>query len=209
MLILSMLVDVGRLGWPAGSSVTILKGDHLRTILLKFGPNRPTQEKMNMGSHRDPDKSQWNWWDKFHEIWWTVVHYWNSSTIHQIFMKYDWWTFHEIWWNVVNYSNSSKIHQIFMKHDWWTFHEFYDQLVIHQNFMNIHKILFMNSSWIKFMNLHLWIIYEFSCTSHEHSWTIHDGSWSHEFHLAEAGGPLSELCPMIPPAIQGGRHQPT
>ena len=35
-----MSVDVGRLGWPAGSSDTILKGDQLKTIPFKFGPNR-------------------------------------------------------------------------------------------------------------------------------------------------------------------------
>ena len=38
----TILVDVGCLGWPVGSSYTILKGDHLRTIPLKFGPNRPS-----------------------------------------------------------------------------------------------------------------------------------------------------------------------
>ena len=37
-----MSVDAGRLGWPAGSSDTILKGDHPRTIPLKFGTNRPS-----------------------------------------------------------------------------------------------------------------------------------------------------------------------
>ena len=37
-----MSVHVGRLGWQAGSSDTILKGDHLRTIPFKFGPNRPS-----------------------------------------------------------------------------------------------------------------------------------------------------------------------
>ena len=38
----TMLVDVGRLGWRVGSSETILKGDHLRTIPLKFVPKWPT-----------------------------------------------------------------------------------------------------------------------------------------------------------------------
>ena len=33
------LADGGHLGWRAGSSDTILKGDHLRTIPSKFGPN--------------------------------------------------------------------------------------------------------------------------------------------------------------------------
>ena len=37
-----MSVDVDRLGWRAGSSDTILKGDHPRTIPLKFGTNRPS-----------------------------------------------------------------------------------------------------------------------------------------------------------------------
>ena len=32
----------GHLGWRAGSSDTILKGDHLRTIPSKFGPNWPS-----------------------------------------------------------------------------------------------------------------------------------------------------------------------
>ena len=36
-----MFVDVGGLGWRMGSLDTILKGDHLRTILSKFGPNSP------------------------------------------------------------------------------------------------------------------------------------------------------------------------
>ena len=31
-----------RLGWQAGSSDKILTGDHLRTIPLKFGPNKPS-----------------------------------------------------------------------------------------------------------------------------------------------------------------------
>ena len=34
----TMSVDVGSLGWWMGSSDTILKGDHLRTISSKFGP---------------------------------------------------------------------------------------------------------------------------------------------------------------------------
>ena len=38
----TMSVDVGRLGWRAGSSDTILQGDHPRTIPLKFGTNRPS-----------------------------------------------------------------------------------------------------------------------------------------------------------------------
>ena len=37
-----MSVDVGPLGWPAGSLDTILKGDYLRTILPKFGFNCPS-----------------------------------------------------------------------------------------------------------------------------------------------------------------------
>ena len=36
----TMSVDVGSLGWRMGSSDTILKGDHLRTIPSNFGPNR-------------------------------------------------------------------------------------------------------------------------------------------------------------------------
>ena len=32
----------GHLGWRAGSSDTILKGDHPRTIPAKFGPNWPS-----------------------------------------------------------------------------------------------------------------------------------------------------------------------
>ena len=36
-----MSADVGGLGWRVGSTDTILKGDHLRTIPAKFGPNRP------------------------------------------------------------------------------------------------------------------------------------------------------------------------
>ena len=35
----TMLADGGHLGWRAGSSDTILKGDHLRIIPIKFGPN--------------------------------------------------------------------------------------------------------------------------------------------------------------------------
>ena len=38
----TMLVHVTRLGLRAWSSVTILKGDHLRTMPLNFGPNRPS-----------------------------------------------------------------------------------------------------------------------------------------------------------------------
>ena len=38
----TMSVDVSRLGWQAGLSDTILKGDHPRTIPLKFGTNRPS-----------------------------------------------------------------------------------------------------------------------------------------------------------------------
>ena len=34
-----MSADIGGLGWRAGSSDTILKGDHPRTIPPKFGPN--------------------------------------------------------------------------------------------------------------------------------------------------------------------------
>ena len=37
-----MSVDVGCLGWQAGSSDIILKGDLLRSIPLKFGPNWPS-----------------------------------------------------------------------------------------------------------------------------------------------------------------------
>ena len=36
-----MSADVGGLGWRVGSTDTILKGDHLRTIPAKFGPNQP------------------------------------------------------------------------------------------------------------------------------------------------------------------------
>ena len=35
----TMSADVGGLGWRVESSDTILKGDHLRTIPSKFGPN--------------------------------------------------------------------------------------------------------------------------------------------------------------------------
>ena len=35
----SMSVDVGNLGWRTWSTDTILKGDHLRNIPSKFGPN--------------------------------------------------------------------------------------------------------------------------------------------------------------------------
>ena len=35
-----MSVDVGQFGWQVTSLDTILKRDHLRTIPLKFGPNR-------------------------------------------------------------------------------------------------------------------------------------------------------------------------
>ena len=35
----TMSPDVGGLGWQAQTSDTILKGDHLRTIPTKFGPN--------------------------------------------------------------------------------------------------------------------------------------------------------------------------
>ena len=38
----TMSADVGCLGWRVGSSDTILKGDLLRTIPTKFGPNRPS-----------------------------------------------------------------------------------------------------------------------------------------------------------------------
>ena len=34
--------DVGCLGWRVRSLDTILKGDHLRTIPSKFGPNSPS-----------------------------------------------------------------------------------------------------------------------------------------------------------------------
>ena len=34
----TMSADGSHLGWRAGSSDTILKGDHLRTIPTKFGP---------------------------------------------------------------------------------------------------------------------------------------------------------------------------
>ena len=37
-----MSADIGNLGWWAGSSDTILKGDHPRTIPPKFGPNWPS-----------------------------------------------------------------------------------------------------------------------------------------------------------------------
>ena len=52
----TMSVDVDRLGWRAQSLGIILKGDHLRTILLKFGPNRPSSFREvdfeNIFSHR-------------------------------------------------------------------------------------------------------------------------------------------------------------
>ena len=35
--------DIGSLGWWEGSSDTILKGNHPRTIPLKFGPNCPSR----------------------------------------------------------------------------------------------------------------------------------------------------------------------
>ena len=38
----TMSVDVGSLGWGMGSSDTILKRDHLRTIPSQFGPNWPS-----------------------------------------------------------------------------------------------------------------------------------------------------------------------
>ena len=38
----TMSAEFGSVGWRAGSSDTILKGDHLRTIPIKFGPNRPS-----------------------------------------------------------------------------------------------------------------------------------------------------------------------
>ena len=38
----TMWADGGHLGWRAGSSDTILKGDHPRTIPAKFGPNWPS-----------------------------------------------------------------------------------------------------------------------------------------------------------------------
>ena len=38
----TMLVNVGRRGCWAESSDTILNGDHLTRIPLKFGPNRPS-----------------------------------------------------------------------------------------------------------------------------------------------------------------------
>ena len=34
-----MSADIGRFDWQVGSSDTIPKGDHLRTIPTKFGPN--------------------------------------------------------------------------------------------------------------------------------------------------------------------------
>ena len=37
-----MSADGGHLGWRAGSSDTILKGDHSRTIQPKFGPDWPS-----------------------------------------------------------------------------------------------------------------------------------------------------------------------
>ena len=37
----TMLADVGSVGWWARSLDIILKGDHLRIIPSKFGPNRP------------------------------------------------------------------------------------------------------------------------------------------------------------------------
>ena len=37
-----MSTDGGHLGWTSGPTDTILKGDHLRTIPPKFGPNRPS-----------------------------------------------------------------------------------------------------------------------------------------------------------------------
>ena len=53
-----MSADVGCLGWRVGSSDTILKGDHLRTIPSKFGPNMPSsfrgedfKKKIPIGSY--------------------------------------------------------------------------------------------------------------------------------------------------------------
>ena len=37
----TMSADVGGLGWWTESSDIILKGDHIRTILSRFGPNWP------------------------------------------------------------------------------------------------------------------------------------------------------------------------
>ena len=42
MLKLCWLISTVFLGWRAGSLDTILKGDLLRTIALKFGPNKPS-----------------------------------------------------------------------------------------------------------------------------------------------------------------------
>ena len=44
----TMSADVGCFGWQVGSSDTILEVNHLRTILPKFGANRPS-------SFRDED----------------------------------------------------------------------------------------------------------------------------------------------------------
>ena len=43
----TMSADGSHLGWRAGSSDTILKGDHLRIIPTKFGPNyaKPLSEE--------------------------------------------------------------------------------------------------------------------------------------------------------------------
>ena len=38
----SIFSHAGHLGWRAGSSDTILKGDNPRTIPTKFSPNRPS-----------------------------------------------------------------------------------------------------------------------------------------------------------------------
>ena len=47
--------DVGCLGWPVGSSGTILKWDHLKTIQSNFGPNR-------LCSFREEDFKNFSHW---------------------------------------------------------------------------------------------------------------------------------------------------
>ena len=51
----TMSADGGHLGWTSGPTDTILKGDHLRIIPPKFGPNQPSsfREKIfHCFSHR-------------------------------------------------------------------------------------------------------------------------------------------------------------
>ena len=125
-------------------------------------------------------------------LFWNLLHGYDQFTKFHVTFFFSSWTFLKIlqtsfmnvWWIITYPTNPWKFFicswLLFMNPS-WIFKNTYDFLKIHQMFMNnllwiIHEL----NSWIK--------LYEFIMHVHEISWSVHECSSSHEFHLVWVDG---------------------